>query len=140
MNDRVRLGISDGIAEVRLMRADKMNALDPAMFEAIASAGEQLKSDPDVRVVVVSGEGRAFCAGLDVERITAATRGESILPFVDLTKRTHGVANFAQHIVWLWREASSSRSAPTCVTPRRIRASPLSRPNGVWCPTWAAPS
>jgi enoyl-CoA hydratase/carnithine racemase len=104
MNDRVRLSISDGIAEVRLMRADKMNALDPAMFEAIASAGEQLKSDPDVRVVVVSGEGRAFCAGLDVERITAATRGESILPFVDLTKRTHGVANFAQHIVWLWRE------------------------------------
>ena len=85
MNDRVRLGISDGIAEVRLMRADKMNALDPAMFEAIASAGEQLKSDPDVRVVVVSGEGRAFCAGLDVERITAATRGESILPFADLT-------------------------------------------------------
>ena len=74
MNDRVRLSISDGIAEVRLMRADKMNALDPAMFEAIASAGEQLKSDPDVRVVVVSGEARAFCAGLDVERITAATR------------------------------------------------------------------
>ena len=104
MNDRVRLSINDGIAEVRLMRADKMNALDPAMFEAIASAGEQLKSDPDVRAVVVSGEGRAFCAGLDVERITAATRGESILPFADLTKRTHGVANFAQHIVWLWRE------------------------------------
>jgi enoyl-CoA hydratase/carnithine racemase len=54
--------------------------------------------------VVLSGEGRAFCAGLDLERITAAAKGESILPFADLTKRTHGVANFAQHLVWLWRE------------------------------------
>jgi enoyl-CoA hydratase/carnithine racemase len=104
MNDRVRLSIDDGIAEVRLTRPDKMNALDPAMFEAIVSAGEQLRDDPDVRVVVLSGEGRAFCAGLDIERITAAARGESILPLTDLTRRTHGIANFAQHLVWLWRD------------------------------------
>lgn len=104
MNDRVRLSIDDGIAEVRLTRPDKMNALDPAMFEAIVSAGEQLRDDPDVRVVVLSGEGRAFCAGLDIERITAAARGESILPFADLTRRTYGIANFAQHLVWLWRD------------------------------------
>lgn len=104
MNDRVRLSINDGIAEVRLTRPDKMNALDPAMFEAIVSAGEQLRDDPDVRVVVLSGEGRAFCAGLDIERIMAAARGESILPFADLTRRTHGIANFAQHLVWLWRD------------------------------------
>jgi enoyl-CoA hydratase/carnithine racemase len=98
------LSIDDGIADVRLMRPDKMNALDPAMFEAIAAAGEQLRSDRDVRAVVLSGEGRAFCAGLDLERIMGAAKGESILPFADLTKRTHGVANFAQHLVWLWRE------------------------------------
>lgn len=104
MNDRVRLSINDGIAEVRLTRPDKMNALDSAMFEAIVSAGEQLRDDPDVRVVVLSGEGRAFCAGLDIERIMAAARGESILPFADLTRRTHGIANFAQHLVWLWRD------------------------------------
>jgi enoyl-CoA hydratase/carnithine racemase len=104
MNDRTRLTIKDGIAEVRLMRPDKMNALDPAMFEAIVSTGEQLRNDSNVRAVVVSGEGRAFCAGLDVERIMAAARGEPILPFADLTKRTHGIANLAQHLVWLWRE------------------------------------
>jgi enoyl-CoA hydratase/carnithine racemase len=104
MTDRVRLSIEDGIAEVRLTRPDKMNALDPAMFEAIVSAGEQLRNDRGVRAVVLSGEGRAFCAGLDVERIMAAARGEPILPFTDLTKRTHGIANFAQHLVWLWRE------------------------------------
>jgi enoyl-CoA hydratase/carnithine racemase len=104
MEDRIRLSITDGIADVRLNRADKMNALDPAMFKAIADTGARLKQDTSVRAIVLSGEGRAFCAGLDVERITALTRGDSLLPFADLTKRTHGIANFAQHIVWIWRE------------------------------------
>jgi enoyl-CoA hydratase/carnithine racemase len=104
MEDRIRLSIADGIADVRLNRADKMNALDPAMFKAIADTAARLQQDPGLRAVVLSGEGRAFCAGLDVERITALTRGESLLPFADLTKRTHGIANFVQHIVWVWRE------------------------------------
>jgi enoyl-CoA hydratase/carnithine racemase len=104
MKDRIRLTITDGIADVRLNRADKMNALDPAMFRAIAETGARLKENPGVRAVVISGEGRAFCAGLDVERITAIAQGSSLLPFADLTERTHGIANFAQHIVWIWRE------------------------------------
>ena len=104
MEDRIRLTMTDGIADVRLNRADKMNALDPAMFRAIAETGARLKEDTSVRAVVLSGEGRAFCAGLDVERISAMTRGSSILPFADLTKRTHGIANYVQHIVWIWRE------------------------------------
>jgi enoyl-CoA hydratase/carnithine racemase len=104
MEDRVRLTIADGIADVRLNRADKMNALDPAMFQAIAEAGARLTDDRSLRAVVLSGEGRAFCAGLDVERIAAVAQGGSLLPFADLAQRTHGMANFAQHIVWLWRE------------------------------------
>jgi enoyl-CoA hydratase/carnithine racemase len=104
MEDRVRLTIADGIADVRLNRADKMNALDPAMFQAIAEAGARLTDDRSLRAVVLSGEGRAFCAGLDVERIAAVAQGSSLLPFADLAQRTHGMANFAQHIVWLWRE------------------------------------
>ena len=67
MNDRVRISIVDGIADVRLNRADKMNALDPDMFEGIIDAIASLASDSAVRVVVLSGEGRAFCAGLDFE-------------------------------------------------------------------------
>jgi enoyl-CoA hydratase/carnithine racemase len=104
MDDRIRVTVENGVADVRLIRADKMNALDPAMFQAIAAAGAQLRDDPEVRAVVLSGEGRAFCAGLDVERMTAAADGQSILPFADLGQRTHGVANWAQHLVWLWRE------------------------------------
>jgi enoyl-CoA hydratase/carnithine racemase len=104
MADRVVLTVADGIAEVRLNRADKLNALDPAMFEAIADTVARIATDPSVRVVVLSGEGEAFCAGLDVERMAASAGGDTILPFPDLTKRTHGIANFVQHTVWAWRE------------------------------------
>jgi enoyl-CoA hydratase/carnithine racemase len=104
MSDRIHLSIADGIADVRLNRPDKMNALDPEMFIAIAEAGARIRQDATVRVVVLSGEGRAFCAGMDLDRIIGTTRGDSILPFPDLTRRTHGVANFPQHIIWLWRE------------------------------------
>jgi enoyl-CoA hydratase/carnithine racemase len=104
MDDRVRVSIHNGVADVRLNRPDKMNALDPAMFQAIADTGARLSNDRGVRVVVLSGEGRAFCAGLDVERLAATAQGHSLLPFADLRVRTHGIANWAQHLVWLWRE------------------------------------
>ncbi|MBN8992530.1 MAG: crotonase/enoyl-CoA hydratase family protein [Rhizobiales bacterium] len=104
MEDRVKVTIEDGVADVRLNRADKMNALDADMFTAIAETGARLKHDANLRAVVLSGEGRAFCAGLDVERMAAVANGESLLPFPQLDQRTHGVANFVQHIVWLWRE------------------------------------
>lgn len=104
MTDRVRLSIDDGVAHVRLNRPDKMNALDPAMFEAIIDAGTQLRSRNDIRVAVLSGEGRAFCAGLDLDRLLATAKHEPLLPSADLTRRTHGIANYAQHLVWLWRE------------------------------------
>jgi enoyl-CoA hydratase/carnithine racemase len=104
MKDRIQLEINDGIADLRLARPTKLNALDPAMFKAIAEAGAQLSHDKSVRAVVLSGEGRGFCAGLDLDRMTAIINGEPLLPFADLSKRTHGLANFAQHIVWQWRE------------------------------------
>ena len=66
MNDRVTVSTEDGVADVRFVRTDKMNALDDKMFEAIIEAGTTLKSDKHVRAVVLSGEGKAFCAGLDM--------------------------------------------------------------------------
>ena len=58
--DRVSITITDGIADVRMTRADKRNALDNAMFAALAAAGERLKTEPGVRVVVLSGEGSSW--------------------------------------------------------------------------------
>ncbi|MCK1382852.1 crotonase/enoyl-CoA hydratase family protein [Bradyrhizobium sp. 21] len=108
MEERVSISISEGVADVRLMRADKMNALDQAMFEALVAATERLSKDKSVRVAVLSGEGRAFCAGLDMGRFAAMKeKGGNGIPGGenrDLTARTHGQANFAQQAVWGWRQ------------------------------------
>jgi enoyl-CoA hydratase/carnithine racemase len=104
MEARVLLTVTEGIADVRLNRPDKMNALDPLMFDAIAETGARIKEDTSIRAVVLSGEGRAFCAGLDLDRIAATSQGVGFLSFANLDKRTHGIANFVQHIVWLWRD------------------------------------
>jgi enoyl-CoA hydratase/carnithine racemase len=65
-SDRVRCTITDGVADVRLTRGDKLNALDRVMFDALIAAGEALHGSSSLRAVVLSGEGRAFCAGLDL--------------------------------------------------------------------------
>jgi enoyl-CoA hydratase/carnithine racemase len=108
MEERVSISISEGVADVRLVRADKMNALDQAMFEALVAATERLSKEKGVRVVVLSGEGRAFCAGLDMGRFAAMKeKGGNGIPGGenrDLTARTHGQANFAQQAVWGWRQ------------------------------------
>jgi len=75
MNDRVKVEIKDGVADVRMVRTDKMNALDDAMFSALIETGEALKTTKGVRAVVLSGEGRAFCAGLDMGSFAAMASG-----------------------------------------------------------------
>ena len=62
---RVTISVVGGVADVRLNRPDKRNALDGAMFAGLVEAGDELKARKDVRVVVLSGEGSSFCAGLD---------------------------------------------------------------------------
>jgi len=72
MSERVLVTIEEGVCHVRLNRADKMNALDPAMFDAVLSTIEALSDDSSIRVIVLSGEGNAFCAGLDVSSFGAS--------------------------------------------------------------------
>ena len=104
MKDRVSIDISNGVADVRLIRADKMNALDPAMFEGIIEAGAELAKMKGLRAVVLSGEGKAFCAGLDMGSFAAMKQDGDAVPGVrDLTKRTHGIANRPQQCAWQWR-------------------------------------
>jgi enoyl-CoA hydratase/carnithine racemase len=109
MSDRITVTLEAGVADVRLTRADKMNALDDAMFEALVATGERLKTEPGLRAVVISGEGRAFCAGLDMGnfgRMAQGPRAEAAPGGGDggLGGRTHGIANRAQYAVWVWRE------------------------------------
>ena len=60
MSDRVTIAIDGGVADVRLNRPDKLNALDRAMFDALVDAGDSLRTDASVRAVVLSGAARVL--------------------------------------------------------------------------------
>ena len=108
MSDRIQVKIDQGVADVRMVRADKMNALDAAMFEALVNTGEELATRRDVRAVVLSGQGRAFCAGLDTDRFQSMAGGgaksDPQLHADRLLPRTHGLANASQQAALVWQK------------------------------------
>lgn len=113
MADRVLVSIDAGVADVRLNRPDKLNALDPATFAALVEAGESLKSEPAVRAVVLSGEGRAFCSGLDFSAFqsmagdadaagnSAQADGDRAVSIMSTDGR---LTHLGQQAAWVWRE------------------------------------
>lgn len=102
---RVRLSVdAQGVAEVALVCGDKMNALDSAMFRSLMGAIDRLKADPAVRAVVLHGEGRAFCSGLDKSRFGEMAGGGTQGTLGDLLQRQRGPANGPQWVAWGWRE------------------------------------
>jgi enoyl-CoA hydratase/carnithine racemase len=104
MTDRVLITmLEDGIADVRMNRVDKMNALDPAQWEALVEAIDTLNAMQGLRVVVLSGEGRAFCAGLDLASFGGARDPGASSTGHSLADRTKGIANHAQYVAWGWR-------------------------------------
>jgi enoyl-CoA hydratase/carnithine racemase len=111
--DRVALTVDDGIARVRLSRPDKRNALDGAMFRAIAEAGARVAAMREVRAVVLSGEGASFCAGLDFASFAqmAGASGEGAAsgdgasgPGGIGVLSEDGITHLAQRICWVWQE------------------------------------
>ena len=112
MSERVTISVKDHIADVRFNRPEKMNALDAAQIDAIVEAGEKLAAMEGIRAIVLSGEGKAFCAGLDMGSFAASAaaaveenKGSESSPLAStLSERTFGNANKYQHIVLLWRK------------------------------------
>ena len=108
VSDRVLISIADGIADVRLNRPDKRNALDREQFASIAEAGERLKSEPGVRVVVLSGEGESFCAGLDFSIFGEMAGGQGTGPDRDRgnpgAMSNGAITHLGQQICWVWQE------------------------------------
>lgn len=108
MSDRVLVSVDAGVADVRLNRPDKLNALDPATFAALVEAGEGLKADASLRAVVLSGEGRAFCAGLDFSAFQSMSGSDADAAPVDRgpsIMATDGrETHLGQQACWVWRE------------------------------------
>lgn len=115
MSDRVLVTITDGVADVVFNRADKRNALDNAMFSAIAEAGEQLKSEAGLRAVVLSGDGASFCAGLDFSSFQAMAGGGAPSSEPTTSEPAAGggnpgemkdgrITHLGQQVCWVWQE------------------------------------
>ena len=98
-SDRVRVKIgATGVATVTMVRSDKHNALDQAMFEALMDAAARLAGEASVRAVVLHGEGKSFCSGLDVASFMSGERGTGVL----LERQGDRLANFAQRVAYDW--------------------------------------
>jgi enoyl-CoA hydratase/carnithine racemase len=100
MSDRVKLTIDNGVATVRLSRGDKLNGLDPDMFDALIETGKRVATDTAVRAVVLHGEGKGFCAGLDFQAFMATADINEKL----LERGAESPANVAQRAAWVWQE------------------------------------
>jgi enoyl-CoA hydratase/carnithine racemase len=94
--------IADGVADVRLNRPEKLNALDMALFTALAETAAALADTPAVRVVVLSGAGRSFCAGLDLTAFSAMAAGERWCPADDPTTTGADGRSLGQRAVLAW--------------------------------------
>jgi len=103
VEERVRIEKKDGIADVRMVRADKLNAMDLPMFAALVEAGLELAADRSLRAVVLSGEGRAFSAGLDVPAVMSGLGARADGPRLS-DPNPDSPANHAQRAAWVWQE------------------------------------
>jgi enoyl-CoA hydratase/carnithine racemase len=105
MSERVKATITDHVADVRLSRPEKMNAIDADMFAGLTAMGLELKDNPTVRAVVLSGEGRAFCAGLDFTSFRAMAEQEDRgTGGLIEEKAQDSPANRAQRAAFIWNE------------------------------------
>ena len=93
----MQIGAS-GVATVTMVRADKHNALDQAMFEGLTNAAAQLADDTSVRAVVLHGQGKSFCSGLDIASFMSGGGGTGVL----LDRDGDRIANFAQRVSYDW--------------------------------------
>ena len=108
-SDVVTITVSDGVADVRLNRPDKMNAVNGAMFAALGEAGDEVAANPNVRAVVLSGEGRGFCAGLDFSSFQSMAGGDGLGSDgggnnIPARRGEDGIANSGQWAAYVWTQ------------------------------------
>jgi enoyl-CoA hydratase/carnithine racemase len=100
--DRVSLEFDGAVAHVRLSRAERLNAMDRAMVDGLLEAARHVRTLPGLRVVVMSGEGRGFCSGIDLEALDPAKKATGRV--FELDKIVSGGANAPQLAAVQWRD------------------------------------
>ena len=108
MSKAVIIEIINGVADVRINRPDKRNAVDGDVMSGLLAAQNQIAGDPGVRCVVLSGEGKGFCAGLDMSSFDDMVSGDltaegAASAYDDISESG---ANRVQRLGWGWQELS----------------------------------
>jgi enoyl-CoA hydratase/carnithine racemase len=104
MSDLVTIDVEAGVADVRLNRPDKYNALSGDLVLAIVRASAELAGRKDVRAVVLSGNGKGFCAGLDFSSFQSMAGGPEAPVVSEEANGNRGHASIFQSAGWGWRE------------------------------------
>lgn len=78
--DNILYEVGEAVATVTLNRPDRLNAYVPQMGEDVVEAFSRAKQDPEVRVVILTGAGRGFCSGVDLEALKAMQAGQESGP------------------------------------------------------------
>jgi enoyl-CoA hydratase/carnithine racemase len=97
--DLVTCTITDGIAQVRLARPDKLNALTLQLLDELVATAHRLRADTTLRAVVIAGDGDAFCAGLD---FASVLRKPADIAKAFVPRPWRGTNTF-QEACWAWR-------------------------------------
>jgi 2-(1,2-epoxy-1,2-dihydrophenyl)acetyl-CoA isomerase len=100
MSDAVLLTRDGAVAVITLNRPEALNAMNPDLLNALAAAGQEVAADESVRAVVITGNGRAFCAGGDVKGMAAGNSasggsregGEGLVSNVDNLRRQEEIS------------------------------------------------
>jgi enoyl-CoA hydratase/carnithine racemase len=100
--EQIRYEVADGVLTITLNRPDRLNAFTETMMNELIAAFDAADADDDVRAVIVTGEGRGFCAGADLAAGGETLTGRSAPP--PATSRATGVAGSCS--------ASTTRSSP----------------------------
>ena len=106
MPDAVLIEIDNGVADIRLNRPEKRNAVDSEIIDGLFAAMGRIKEDKSIRAVVLSGEGKGFCAGLDMASFGDMVSGDltadgAASAYDDVNEMG---ANRVQRLGWGWQE------------------------------------
>ena len=101
MSERVSIRVDAHVAEVTMDRADKFNAVDMAMIDALVDAARHVTEDDSIRAVVLAGAGDNFCAGIDLDVFTSP---EPPFSAEAMRPQGNGTANLFQQPALVWRD------------------------------------
>lgn len=108
MTESLQISIQDHVAHVQLNRPDSHNAINGSIMHGLREFATQMMSPNEVRVIVLSGNGKSFCAGLDMSSLaqmnSGELSGESDSVIQAMQDISPGGANQAQQVGWLWQE------------------------------------